>query len=147
MPWHQDHAGSEVWFVKGNQHCFVSACQTMLRLTWNKVPLHHLLVCPPSFMNFGWIGLCCRVMKKKHLLVQLDIRTLTQMQKCGPAAFTHNSFFFHSSCNLTQLNSGHSGVCSLHESPDVKSCNRFSLTGKSMAHGYWVRCPSWHKNS
>lgn len=45
---------------------FVSACWTISRLTWNKVPLHHLLVCPPSFMNFWRIGLCCGMIKKRH---------------------------------------------------------------------------------
>lgn len=42
----------------------IKVLHAVLRLTWNKAPLHHLLVRPPSFVNFRWIRLCCEVKRR-----------------------------------------------------------------------------------
>lgn len=70
----------------------VGVLRTVPWLTWNKAPLHHLLVCPPSFVNFRWIRLCCR-MKEEKRLVQPEIQA--RKQKRGPAIFKTPFDFGH----------------------------------------------------
>lgn len=74
MPIHQDYAESKKRLVQGNPDFLCPSVYGLcikLKLTWNKVPLHHFLVRPPSFMNFWWIGLCCT--KQKRNTGQFDL--------------------------------------------------------------------------